>query len=37
MDIEAQIEQYIAGQSVSKRIDMQALHQVILQLMPGCK
>ena len=37
MDIEAQIKQYIAGQSVSKRIDMQALHQVILQLMPGCK
>ncbi|GAA3954775.1 hypothetical protein GCM10022246_06170 [Pedobacter ginsengiterrae] len=37
MDIEAQIEQYIAGQSVSKRIDMQALHQIILQLMPGCK
>lgn len=37
MDIEAQIEQHIAGQSVSKRIDMQALHQIILQLMPGCK
>lgn len=37
MDIEAQIEQYIAGQSVPKRIDMQALHQIILQLMPGCK
>lgn len=36
MNIEEQIEQYIAGQAVPKRTDMQTLHQVILRLMPAC-
>lgn len=37
MEIEEQIEQYINNQITSKRIDMQNLHQIILQLMPACK
>lgn len=37
MNIQKQIEEYIAGQSEPKRSDMQVLHQHILQAMPACK
>ncbi|HVZ25443.1 MAG TPA: DUF1801 domain-containing protein [Sediminibacterium sp.] len=37
MNIPEQIKAYIAGQSESKQSDMQALHQLILRIMPGCK
>ncbi len=37
MNIQEQIEQYITSQPEQKRNDMQALHQHILQVLPGCK
>ena len=37
MKIQEQIKQYIAGQPESKRSDMQALHRLILQILPACK
>ncbi len=37
MDIQEQIEKYITSQPEQKRSDMQALHRIILQAMPGCK
>jgi len=37
MNIQEQIKKYIASQPESKRADMQALHQVILKIMPACK
>ena len=37
MNVEEQIEEYIASQPEPKRNDMQALHQHILQTLPGCK
>jgi hypothetical protein len=37
MNIREQIKKYIADQPESKRSDMQALHRMILQVMPGCK
>lgn len=37
MDIQNQIQNYITNQPEPKRSDMQALHQTLLQLMPGCK
>jgi len=37
MSIQEQIKTYIASQPESKRSDMQALHQFILELMPGSK
>src|SRR3954465_15141898 len=37
MNIKEQIKEYIAIQPEVKRTDMQALHQHILQVMPGCK
>jgi hypothetical protein len=37
MNIEEQIEKYIADQPEPKRSDMQALHRIILEVMPGCK
>jgi hypothetical protein len=37
MDLQEQIGQYIAGQPEPKRSDMQALHHIILEVMPGCK
>jgi hypothetical protein len=37
MKIEEQIKNYIASQPESKRSDMQALHRIILQVMPDCK
>ena len=37
MNVEEQIKDYINSQPEAKRIDMQALHQMILELMPDCK
>ena len=37
MNVEEQIKAYIDSQSEPKRSDMQALHGIILQLMPACK
>lgn len=37
MSTEEQIENYITSQPEGKRGDMQALHHIILQVMPGCK
>ncbi|NUM81824.1 DUF1801 domain-containing protein [bacterium] len=35
--IEEQIKKYITDQSEPKRSDMQALHRIILHVMPACK
>ncbi len=35
--IAALIDAYIAAQPEAKRVDMQALHRLILDLMPGCQ
>lgn len=37
MSINEQIKEYISGQSEPKRTEMQELHRIILQTMPGCK
>lgn len=37
MNLQKQIQEYIAGQSEPKRSDMQALHQMILQIRPESK
>ena len=37
MNIKEQIKQYITSQPEPKRSDMQALHRIILQIMPACK
>lgn len=37
MDIQEQIEKYIASQPEAKRSDMQALHRITLEVMPACK
>src|SRR3979411_310947 len=37
MNIQEQIKKYIANQPEPKRSDMQALHRIILQVMPACK
>jgi hypothetical protein len=37
MNIQEQIEQYIAGQPEPKRSDIQQLHTLILQVLPGGK
>src|SRR5438309_1141126 len=37
MNIEEQIKEYITSQPEPKRSDMQALHGIILQVMPACK
>jgi len=37
MNVQEQIEAYIASQPEPKRGDLQALHRLILQTMPGCK
>ena len=37
MDIQEQIKAYISAQPEPKRNDMQALHNTIMQVMPGCK
>ena len=37
MSIQEQINEYITSQSEPKRNDMQALHRIILEVMPACK
>ena len=37
MNVQEQIEKYIASQPEPKRRDMQALHRIILEVMPACK
>jgi hypothetical protein len=37
MNIQEQIENYITSQPESKRSDMQELHRIMLQVLPGCK
>jgi len=37
MNVQQQIEAYIAAQPEPKRNDMQTLHHAILQIMPACK
>jgi hypothetical protein len=37
MTTQSQIKMYIASQPESKRDDMQALHRIILRVMPKCK
>ena len=37
MNVQEQIEQYIASQPEPKCSDMQALHRIILEVMPACK
>jgi len=37
MVVKEEIKKYIAGQPEPKRVDMQTLHNKILQLMPTCK
>jgi hypothetical protein len=37
MTLQEQINAYIASQPESKRSDMQALHGIILKVMPACK
>lgn len=37
MSVKQQIKEYIAAQPEAKRIDMQALHDRILRVLPGCK
>lgn len=37
MNVEEQIKQYLNSQPEPKRSDMQALHQLTLQVLPACK
>jgi len=37
MNVKEQIKEYIASQPEPKRVDMQELHRIILQVMPACK
>ena len=37
MNIKEQIKKYITTQPEPKRTDMQALHRIILKIMPACK
>jgi hypothetical protein len=37
MNIQEQIKKYIASQPEPKRSDMQALHRLILKILPACK
>src|SRR5215207_9859522 len=37
VNVQEQIEEYITSQPEPKRSDMQALHRIILQVMPACK
>jgi hypothetical protein len=36
MNVQEQIKEYITSQPEPKRSDMQALHSLILQVIPGC-
>src|SRR5213595_911665 len=37
MNTREQIKEYVTNQPEPKRSDMQALHRIILQVLPGCK
>jgi Domain of unknown function (DU1801) len=37
MNVQEQIKEYITSQPEPKRSDMQALHQLTLEVLPGCK
>jgi hypothetical protein len=37
MNVQEQIQEYITSQPEPKRSDMQELHHIILEIMPGCK
>src|ERR1700712_1598694 len=37
MNVQEQIKKYITSQPEPKRSDMQALHRIILEVMPACK
>jgi hypothetical protein len=37
MNVKEQIQKYISSQPEPKRGDMEALHRIILQVMPACK
>src|SRR5436190_18430258 len=37
MNVQGQIKEYITSQPEPKRSDMQALHRIILEVMPACK
>ncbi len=37
MNVQKQIKKYISSQPEPKHSDMQALHRIILQVMPACK
>ena len=37
MNVHEQIQKYITSQPEPKRSDMQALHRIILEVMPACK
>jgi hypothetical protein len=37
MNVQEQIDAFIASQAEAKRIDLQHLHALILQVSPGCK
>jgi len=37
MNVQKQINEYITSQAEPKRSDMQALHRIMLQVMPACK
>jgi hypothetical protein len=37
MNVQEQIKKYIASQPEPKRSDMQALHRIILKVMPACR
>ena len=37
MNVQDQIQKYISSQPEPKRSDMEALHRIILQVMPECK
>src|SRR5215510_5213696 len=37
MNTQEQIKEYITSQPEPKRSDMQALHRIILEVMPACK
>jgi len=37
MNVQEQIKEYITSQPEPKRREMQALHQLILKVLPGCK
>jgi hypothetical protein len=37
MNVQEQIQKYITSQTEPKRSDLQALHRIILEVMPACK